>query len=147
METKQEFFEYEKKTRKIFDDFYKKKGFEVKRIYGIENKNYDCEVKIGEIWYKVEEKYRSSDFDDCLIEMIQDTETNSPGWLYYCKADYVLYGVSKKIYCIDLPRLKSFVEKYKDMFNKKISKKGWGRTENIVIDWATLKINKIAKLL
>lgn len=147
MQTKQEFFEFENQTRKVFDDFYKKKGYEVKRITGIKNKDYDCEVKIGDVWYKVEEKYRSVDYKDCLVETMQDTETNSLGWLYYCKADYILYGVASKIYCIDLPRLKSFIEKFKDKFNKKISKKGWGRTENIVIDWATLKINKIAKLI
>jgi hypothetical protein len=146
METKQEFFDFENKiSRPFFDKFYSAKGYEVKRITGIKNKDYDCEVKIGEVWYKVEEKYRSREIHDCLIETMQDTETSAIGWLYYCKADYILYGGGNKIYCIDFPQLKKFLEKYKDKFNTKISKKGWGITENIVIDWPTLKINKIAK--
>lgn len=145
MKTKKEFFEFEKQTRKIFDDYYKRRGLKCKRIIGKDNKNYDCEILLDDKWYKIEEKYRSLDFDDCLIETIQDTKTNSLGWLYYSKADYIFYGVKNKIYCIDLPKLKRFIEKHKDIFNKKISKKGWGITENIVIDWSTLEINKIAK--
>ena len=93
----------------------------------------------------MEEKYRSTDYNDCLVETIQDTKTNSPGWLYYSEADYILYGIGNKIYCIDLPKLKGFIERNKDAFNKKISKKGWGITENIVVDWSTLQMNKIAK--
>lgn len=147
MRTKEEFFAFEKEKQKIFDKFYKDNSWEVNRITGAKNKDYDCEVLLDSKWYKIEEKYRSSDFNDCLIETIQDTETNSPGWLYYCKADYVFYGVGSKIYCIDLPELRRFVEKHKHIFNKKISKKGWGITENIVIDWSTLIINKIAKLI
>jgi len=146
MLTKQDFFSFENKiARPFFDKFYEAKGYGVKRMTGIKNKDYDCEVKIGDKWYKIEEKYRDREITDCLIETIQDTETNAPGWLYYCKADYILYGGGNKIYCIDFNQLKIFLEKHKDKFNTKISKKGWGRTENIVIDWPTLKVNKIAK--
>lgn len=146
MKTKQEFFNFEDKISKpFFDKFYSAKGYEVKRISGVKNKDYDCEVKIEDTWYKIEEKYRDREITDCLIETIQDTKTNSPGWLYYCKADYILYGGGNRIYCIDFPKLKSFLEKFKDKFNTKISGKGWGITQNIVIDWSTLKANKIAK--
>ena len=145
MQTKKEFFEFENKTQKIFDDFYIKKGYQVKRIQGTANKDYDCEVQIDGKWYKIEEKFRSLDYNDCLVELVQDTETNSPGWIDYCKADYILYGVGDKIYCIDLPQLKDFVAKHKDKFNKKISKKGWGRTENLVIPWYIIKANNLGK--
>lgn len=147
METKQEFFEFERQTRKVFDEYYKERDFGVKRIIGEANKDFDCEVNLGGKWYKVEEKYRSHDYNDCLVETMQDTETQAPGWLYYTKADYIMYGVANKIYCIDLPGLKKFITKNKDNLNKKISSKGWGRTENVVIDWYTLKANKIAKQL
>ena len=53
--------------------------------------------------------------------------------------------MGNRIYLVEMARLKSFVERYKDKFNKKISKKGWGITENIVVDWSTLQMNKIAK--
>lgn len=145
LETKKELFDYEREKRKVFDDFYQQKGWNFRRITGKENKNYDCVIYLNNRWYKIEEKYRSKDYNDCLIETIQDIKTNSSGWLYYCKADYIFYGVGTKIYCLDLPKLKNFVNKYKDKFNKKISKKGWGETENIVIDWIVLEINKIAK--
>lgn len=145
MRTKEEFFEYEKQKRKVFDDFYEERGWQCKRIFGKQNKDYDCEVLIDGKWIKVEEKYRSVDYRDFLIETNQDTKTNNEGWLYYCKADYIFYGVANKIYYIDLPKLREFINRVGDRFHKKISKKGWGITENLAIPWPVIIVNKIGE--
>ena len=143
----EDFFEFERENRKLFDDFYRSKGWACKRIYGKENKKYDCELLIDGNKVKVEEKFRSKVWPDCLVETIQDTKTNSPGWIYYTKADYILYGMGNEIYSLDAQKLRNFVENHKDAFNKKISRKGWGITENIAIPWYILFHNGIARKL
>src|SRR3990167_4514840 len=145
MKTKEEYFDFEKENQRHFNEYYKSQGWPYKRIYGKENKDYDCVVLIDWAWIKIEEKYRSKEYPDLLAETIQDTKTNSPGWLYYTKADWLLYGVSDKIYKIDMSMLKSFIENHGDKFNKKISKKGWGITENIAIPWYTIIHNGIGQ--
>ena len=80
-------FRFEKEKQQFFNKIYKSKGWAYKRIYGKENKFYDCVVLVDERWVKVEEKYRRRGWPDLLVEIIQDTETNSPGWLYYTQAD------------------------------------------------------------
>lgn len=145
MKTKEEFFSFEKEKRKIFDKFYQDNHWICKRIHGKKNKNYDCLIKINNRWWKVEEKFRSKIRDDILVEIMQDINTDSRGWLYETKADILLYGMGNKIYGISIPKLKELVNKYKDVFNKKISKKGWGVTENLVIPLYIIIQNKIGK--
>lgn len=147
MKTKKEFFEYSNKREKEFDKFYKFRGWEVKRITGIANKNYDCLLGIGGKWYKVEEKSQEREWDCLLVEIIQDTETNDPGWLYYTKADYLFYEVGENIYAIEVEKLRGFVGRHEDKFETKFSKKGWGRTKFILIPWEVILYNKIGKRL
>ncbi len=82
-----------------------------------------------------------------MVETIQDTETNEPGWLYCTEADWILYGMGERIYLVDVQKLREFVEINKDKLNKKISKKGWGITENLIIELSTILYNKIGKLV
>jgi len=148
LETKEELFEFEReKGRPVFDKYYKSKNLFCKRIYGKDNRKYDCLIKINGKWVKVEEKYRSRYYPDLLVETKQDTETNSPGWIEETEADYLLYGVKERIFAVDIPKLKSFVERNKNNFDKIISKKGWGRTENIAIPWYVLESNGISKIV
>ncbi len=145
MKTKEEFFEFEREKQKIFDEFYKDNGWPYKRIFGKDNKKYDCVVLINGDWIKIEEKFRSRDWPDLLVETIQDTETNDPGWLYYTEAELLLYGMDKKIYKIDIQKLKEFVDNYKDKFNEIISEKGWGITKNLVIPLSIIFINGLGE--
>lgn len=147
MITIQQLFDYEKQTRPIFDEFYKSNGYSCKRIYGEANKDYDCLVKIDGKEWKVEEKFRSQEYPDLLVEIIQDEETNAPGWLYTTKAEILLYGVKDKIYAVNIEKLRNFVKKFGDNFNRQVSKKGWGITKNIIIPWTTIFRNKIGKIV
>jgi len=145
MKTKEEFFHFEKEKQKIFNDFYKKNNWGVKRITGKENKNYDCLIRKDGIWYKIEEKYRSNNWKDLAVETIQDIKTNSPGWLYYTKAQYLFYGMDEIIYAIDIEKLRNFIKNNSEKFDTFISEKGWGITKNIIIPWYTIIDNKIGK--
>lgn len=147
METKEEFFQFEREKQKVFDQFYKEKNWICQRVTGKENKYYDCILKIGDKKIRVEEKYRNKEYPDLLVELEQDTETQSPGWLDYSWADWLLYGVKNRIYGIKMMALREFVEANKKHFPEKISEKGWGKTRNIAIPWAYLIQNKIAKII
>ena len=143
--TKEEFFAYERKKQEFFNKFYRDKNWPYKRIFGKENKKYDCVILINGKWIKVEEKHRIKTWPDMAVELVQDTETNSPGWLYYTEADWILYGMGEKIYLVEVEKLKEFVRKYKDKFNTKISKKGWGITLNLIIPLSIIIYNNIGR--
>jgi len=143
--TKEELFAYERKKQEFFNKFYRDKNWPYKRIFGKENKKYDCVILINGKWIKVEEKHRIKTWPDMAVELVQDTETNSPGWLYYTEADWILYGMGEKIYLVEVEKLKEFVRKYKDKFNTKISKKGWGITLNLIIPLSIIIYNNIGR--
>jgi len=145
MRTKEEFFEFEKKKRNFFDSYYKKKNWPFKRISGPENKRYNSLVEIAGKKFKFEEKARSSDYGDFLVELVQDTETQSPGWLYYCEADYILYSTPTCFYAVNFHKLKDFMRKQGGGYPLKISTKGWGKTTNAAVPWRDLIAHGIAK--
>lgn len=145
MKTKEDFFKFEKDKQIIFNTYYKRKGWKVKRVNGKENKKFNCLVDIGGKLWKFEEKARSKDWNDLLVEITQDAETNSPGWIYYSEADYILYSTPDNFYAINFKKLKKYVEKYGENYNFIISDKGWGKTINIAIPWELLIKNNIAK--
>ena len=140
-----EFLEFEKKHRKFFDDYYKKKGWNFQRITGKENKRFNSLVEIDGKKWKFEEKVRSANYNDLLVELVQDTATNSPGWLYYCEADYILYSMPSDFYVVTLGKLKNYVRNYGSKYCFIISEKGWGKTLNIAIPWNILIDLKIAR--
>ena len=148
LETKKELFQFSSEKEKIFDLFYKSQRWEVKRIKGENNKYYDCLIKKDGIWYKIEEKYRDKKWEDLIVELIQDTKTNAPGWIYYTKAQYLFYGMGDKIiYVFDIKKLRNFIDKYKNNYETKYSKKGWGNTKFIIIPMPILLDNKVGKIL
>ena len=148
MQTKEDFFIFEKECQELFNKFYTENNWKYERVYGKENKLYDVKIQVKDKWYKIEEKTREIDYKDLLVEIEQDTESKAPGWLYYTQADYLFYMVNKKtIYLVNMNRLKNHIENFKDYYNQKVSIKGWGKTVNIVIPWHTILYNKIGKRL
>jgi hypothetical protein len=138
MNTKEEFFEFERQNRKSFDDYYRQKGWSVERIYGKENKKYDCRVKANDRWIKIEEKAASYDYGGCLVELTQDLETNDKGWLYTCEADYLLFKMLDKLYWVDMNKLKVHMRECGADYESKISTKGWGQTLFVIIPWSII---------
>ena len=145
MKTKEEFFAFEKKNQKFFDDYYKKKGWKFKRIIGKENKRFNSLIEIDGKFWRFEEKVRSTDYNDLLVELVQDIATKSPGWLYYTEADYILYSMPSSFYVVTFGKLKSHIKNNGSDYDFIISKKGWGETVNIAIPWKILIDLKIAK--
>lgn len=147
MNIKEELFKFERENQYKFNSLYTERRLACKRITGPENKWYDAVVMIENQWIKIEEKYRSEDYNDLLVEIEQDTKTGDPGWIRYSKADYLIYGVKDKFYFVDMPKLKNLVETYGDQFPVIYSDKGWGNTKNIAIPWYVITDNKIGQFL
>lgn len=143
MKTKEEFIKFEKEQRKYFNNYYRKKGWQCKRIYGKENIKYDCLIEIENKWIKIQEKAASYDYGGCLVELIQDIKTNNKGWLYTCQADYIIYKILDNLYWIDMRKLKNHMRESGGNYDNLISDKGWGKTVFIIIPWEIIINNKI----
>ena len=143
------YFDYERKTCYIFEDYYKKHNFRCKRTYGKENIKQDCHLLIEGHWWKVEEKMRDAEakkWNDILVENIQDLKTNAPGWIRETEAEILLYAFDDgMIYAIDMNKLKKLVKE--NNFETRISEKGWGETENFMVPLQTIFDNNIGVLV
>jgi len=102
----------------------------------------------------VDEKVRIGNYNDFLVEILQDINSVKTGWLYGRK-DYILYGIwdniqniqPKDLYIINSNKLKEYIFNLNGFTTTCISKKGWGNTWNIVLDWNKLIEKQIAKKL
>ena len=92
----------------------------------------------------IEHKFRQVEYPDILVETDQDVESNNIGWIYKCGADLLHYIICKTIEGIMRPiyyhRIK--LKLFKDWFicwrevehpEQRISKRGYGRTINLVV--------------
>jgi len=154
-ETK-EYFDFERKKHfDFFLPFYQEKNWQVVE----DNINGDCavdwDVKLevfANRYVLVDEKARKGDFNDCLVEIVQDMETGKLGWLFG-KKDWILYGswededsiTPSSLYLVDSKRLKEHINSFEGFIKTCISKKGWGNTWNITLDWNDLIKKGIAK--
>jgi len=143
-------FELERKKHKEFYlPFYQEKNWIVHEDNILKEIKSDWDVRLevfaGDI-KKVDEKVRKGEFDDCLIEIIQDIKTQNWGWLFGDK-DWVLYGSwanietirPSSLYLINMFQLKQYIFKLDGFLQTLITSKNWGTTWNIIRTWGELK--------
>lgn len=128
--------EFEMRMQPKLDQYYKYRGFNIERR---PTKEYDC--KLNSV--TVEEKIRTSVYQDILIEILQDLVKHTLGWFYTTNADYLYYamcmnGDISELHMIQWPQFKHWcLSKYwpdKGMHGKYlISPKGIGLTLNLKI--------------
>lgn len=147
MPTFDDYLKEEKKHQPFFDKLYSDMGLEiVDRKHG---KFWDLKLKKDAYIFTVEEKARDKTWDDILVETIQDTKTNSLGWIYYSKADFLVYGMfgdQVYVYRLNMPNFKAWFEQNEHFYSQIISKKGWGETVNKPIPIKHIP-NNIIKLI
>jgi len=136
-----------------YDAYYSRHHFPFLRV---NKKGHDVEIRRDGELKKVEEKTRLESYSDILVEEIQDTKSGSIGWLYYCDADYLIYGFaySYSPYRIHLayllPDFNDFRTWYlseRERFQEKESLKGFGRTIFRTVPLRELRELKMAKVL
>ena len=85
-------FVFENRMNTYMEQYYTSKNWEYN--WGESDKTRDVELKLGDRTWSAELKYRTVDYQDIIIELIQDVTTNDPGWYYHCEADQLHYIVS-----------------------------------------------------
>lgn len=125
---------FEQSAQDFFNNLYKDMGCEI--VNRNDCKFWDLVLKKEKYTFKVEEKARRKTYDDILVETIQDTRTNSVGWIYYSKADFLIYGMFGDpvlVYRLNMPKFKRWFEDNQQYFSDIPSKDGWGNTVNKAI--------------
>lgn len=86
-----EFVDFEHDAQPLLDEFYRQRGYIVDRSKAC--KLFDVILTRGERSVKVEEKIRSHDYGDILLELVQDVDSGNPGWVSKTRCDYLVYAV------------------------------------------------------
>jgi len=151
-------FSFERKKHfDFFLPFYQQKNWTVFQDNINSNYKNDWDVKLEVFagqFILVDEKAIRKEWNDLLVEIIQDMESGSLGW-YWSKKDYILYGswidlentYPSSLYMIKAKELKQYINNLDGFVKTCISKKGWGNTWNIVINWQELIDKNIAEKL
>jgi len=155
MDTFDDFAAFEKaKHKEFFLPYYQENGWVL--LQDNLGKNTDWDVKIFKDGhdYTIDEKARRKEYNDFLVEIVQDLNSGSKGWLFK-KKDYYFYASwtnaedkePTSFYVVDALRLRDFViGNWKDLIPKmEISEKGWGTTLFVKVFWQDLIFTKIAK--
>jgi len=146
--------------KKHFDfylPFYVEKNWQVEtdNINSGQKNDWDVKLEVFAGQYVlVDEKVRIGEFDDFLVEIIQDMVSGSLGW-FFNKKDWILYGSWGEIenteptslYLIKEKELKNYVYSLDGFKKICISKKGFGITWNLKLEWEDLINKGIAKKL
>lgn len=143
------YFDLERKKHfEFFIPFYQEKNWQVieDNINGNNPISWDVKLEIVAGQYVlVDEKVRKGEFNDFLLEVIQDMATEKLGW-YFSKKDWILYGswsdiesiYPTSLYLVKAKELKDYINGLDGFIKTCISKKGWGNTWNLVLYWDEL---------
>ena len=151
-------FDFEKKKHiEFYLPFYEQKNWLLVQDNIDSNQKNDWDVKL-EVFagqYKtIDEKALREEHDNFLTEIIQDMKTGNLGWLFGEK-DWILYGSwnnkeniePSSLYLIRSGELKNYICNLEGFIKTCISKKGWGITWNLVLNWKDLIEKNIAEKL
>lgn len=146
------YFDFERKKHfDFFLPYYKKRNWLVlKDNIGI-NQVVDWDVKLklpNDMVILVDEKARQKEYNDFLVEIMQDIETGRLGW-FYGEKDFILYGSwidieaidPSSLYLISSKDLRKYICTIDGSVKTRLSKLGWGNTWNLSLEWESL-INK-----
>ena len=144
-----------KKHFGFFLPFYRNKNWIVVEDHINNTYASDWDVKLEVFagrYVLVDEKVIIGNWNNCLVELIQDLKTKNWGW-FYKRKDWVLYSIWNDINDIEPTSLYLIknVELIKHIFSLNgfqkaaICQKGWGLTWNVVFEWDDLIEKGIAE--
>jgi hypothetical protein len=147
--------DFDKNTNAVMGMYYEYLGYEIiqeapARVFD----DWDRILKVKGELVKVEEKARRGEYDDVLVELIEDLKTGDLGWIYQTKADKLIYSFfdnkgknPNKIYMFDMETIKNYLfNNIKELIhNSNISPKGYGLTLNVFLPLKLGKLIYIAK--
>jgi len=155
-----EFTAFEKRMRPYMDQHvYPQLGWTVKRS---DDYYRDFIASDGKQSFDVEEKFKTSIWNDCAIELLQDAGYRKPfapsqlGWFYVSTSRYLVYVFAKgmdadkphDVYLVSFTHLRAkFHHLIEQGFNHKIIKsaKGRGLSFSVGLDWEDLVLAEVAR--
>lgn len=157
---KQMYKEFEFERKKHFDFFlplYQQENWLVAEdnINSGQKNDWDVKLEISAGQFVlVDEKARFKEYNDFLVEIIQDMKTGNLGW-YFSKHDWILYGswdilediYPRSLYLVKCRELENYILGLEGFIKTCISKEGWGNTWNIVLYWNELINKNVAEKL
>jgi len=93
----------------------------------------------------IDEKKRRRDYGDMLIETTKNVELNKKGWIYYTKADYIVYWIegSRSVYFINFKKLQRLYLKNQITWNMNYKippvYNKYYTTQNIAVPWHEIR--------
>jgi len=89
------------------------------------------------ISFSIDEKARSKSYDDLLAEIWSKREKEIPGWVWTCKADYIVYAFVQNDELIEQPRFIPTIDfvsaiKTKDYPFNDAKNMGWTTTFKLI---------------
>ncbi len=156
-ETNNNFDLERKKHFEFFLPFYQEKNWIVLEDNIDSDHKNDWDVKLEVFagqFVLVDEKARIGEHNDFLLEIMQDIKTGNIGW-FYGEKDWILYAswnnlenaYPTSLYLVKAKELKEYIDNLEGFIKTCISKKGWGNTWNLVLEWRELLDNGIAEKL
>ena len=149
-------FTFEKEKHfEFFLPFYQQQNWQVvnDNINSGQKNDWDVRLEIMAGQYVlVDEKALRKEFNNFLLEIMQDIRTGGLGW-FYSKKDWILYAswnedkYPSSLYLVKTKELKEYVATLDGMIETCISLKGWGSTWNIALPWDELMTKNIAEKL
>ena len=105
------------------ESFFQKVGIDKFLIF-----QYPSIAKI--VSFSIDEKARSKSYDDLLAEIWSKKEKEIPGWVWTCKADYIVYAFVQNDELMEQPRFIPTIDfvsaiKTKDHPRQETENKGW----------------------
>ena len=141
----------------FFLPYYKSRNFFIHQdnINSKHKNDWDMKVEVFAGDYKtIDEKAIRGEFNNFLLELMQDLKTGNLGWFFH-ETDLILYGSWKELekkepnslFLVNCAELKNHLLNFDGFIKTCISKKGWGTTWNIILEWPELLNKKIAERL
>lgn len=143
----------------LIDRWYAARGHAVDRSRAC--KEYDCELAINGNGHvdRVEEKFifTDADYDQFLVELVQDMATGDLGWFYHTRCDHLHWiicsgregrEVPRKVYRISWPQFARYL--VVDVMTNfrwvkmNVCADGYGVTLNVPVKWEPLLSSGLA---
>ena len=151
-------FNFERKKHlEFYLPFYREKNWQVvnDNIDSGHKNSWDVKLEVFAGQYvTVDEKAIRGEWNSFLVEIIQDMTTGNLGWLFGYK-DWILFGswadlennCPSSLYLVKSKELKNYICEFEGFIKTCISKKGWGITWNLKLEWQELLDRNIAERL
>lgn len=141
----------ERSAQQLADSWYRARGHEIVDRQGCIG--WDLVLRVNNKEFRVEEKFRSGNYGDVLVEVVQDIVTGNLGWLYHTRCVWLHYficegHVPQVLYRIHWPAFSLWFKDYvRDVKHLKWVKstRGWGITINVAVPIADIPVEMMRK--